>query len=411
MLPLPRLNADEPSPRLRLVVLDPGHFHASLVQKFMYPEIDPVVQVYAPAGPELDDYLHRIQIFNTRADQPTHWEEQVFRGPNFLEKMAAEKSGDIVVIAGNNRRKTRYILAAIESGKNVLGDKPLAIAPEDLPLLERAFREAAQRHRLLYDIMTERFEIATQLQRALMQQSELFGQLAPSTPQKPAVTMESVHMFSKVVGGVQLTRPEWFFDVRQQGEAIVDVGTHLVDLVQWELFPAQKLQPRDVNVVTARHWPTSLTREQFQQVTGLANFPDFLSGAMRDGVLRVMANGEFTYQLRDAWAKVTVRWEFAPPPGGGDTHYAKIRGTRANLVIQQRAEEKFVPTLSIEKVAATTDAEFARNVAHAVTALQTEFPGVGAQQSGEPGRWIVTIPERYREGHEAHFAQVTKNFI
>ena len=37
----------------RLVTLDPGHFHASLVQKFMYLDVDPVVHVYAPAGEDL----------------------------------------------------------------------------------------------------------------------------------------------------------------------------------------------------------------------------------------------------------------------------------------------------------------------------------------------------------------------
>ena len=34
------------SARFRLVTLDPGHFHASLVQKFMYPDVDSVVHVY-----------------------------------------------------------------------------------------------------------------------------------------------------------------------------------------------------------------------------------------------------------------------------------------------------------------------------------------------------------------------------
>ena len=36
-----------------LVVVDPGHFHATLVQQQMYPELSPVVRVYAPLGPDL----------------------------------------------------------------------------------------------------------------------------------------------------------------------------------------------------------------------------------------------------------------------------------------------------------------------------------------------------------------------
>jgi hypothetical protein len=33
-----------------LIVADPGHFHAALVQKEMYPNLSPKVQVYAPVG-------------------------------------------------------------------------------------------------------------------------------------------------------------------------------------------------------------------------------------------------------------------------------------------------------------------------------------------------------------------------
>jgi hypothetical protein len=47
-------------PETSLVVIDPGHFHATLVQQQMYPELSPIVRVYAPLGPDLIDYLSRI---------------------------------------------------------------------------------------------------------------------------------------------------------------------------------------------------------------------------------------------------------------------------------------------------------------------------------------------------------------
>jgi hypothetical protein len=43
-----------------LIVVDPGHFHAALVQKEMYPNLSPRMHVYAPVGPDLADYLSRI---------------------------------------------------------------------------------------------------------------------------------------------------------------------------------------------------------------------------------------------------------------------------------------------------------------------------------------------------------------
>ena len=58
---------------IQLVILDPGHFHASLLQKRMYPQVSPVVHVYAPEGPELQDYLARIDGFNSDPVSPTHW--------------------------------------------------------------------------------------------------------------------------------------------------------------------------------------------------------------------------------------------------------------------------------------------------------------------------------------------------
>jgi hypothetical protein len=61
-------------PGIRLIVVDPGHFHAALVQKEMYPALSPRVQVYAPLGPDLVDYLTRIARFNQRPDEPTSWE-------------------------------------------------------------------------------------------------------------------------------------------------------------------------------------------------------------------------------------------------------------------------------------------------------------------------------------------------
>jgi predicted dehydrogenase len=43
------------------------------------------------------------------------------------------------------------------------------------------------------------------------------------------VTAANVHHIIKQVAGVPHLPPPWFFDITQQGEALADVGTHLVD--------------------------------------------------------------------------------------------------------------------------------------------------------------------------------------
>src|ERR1700722_2377025 len=73
--------------RFRLMTLDPGHFHASLVQKFMYTDVDPAVHVYAPDGDDLSEHLKRIASFNARTNEPTRWREEVYSEPDFFEKM------------------------------------------------------------------------------------------------------------------------------------------------------------------------------------------------------------------------------------------------------------------------------------------------------------------------------------
>jgi predicted dehydrogenase len=389
--------------RFQLLTLDPGHFHASLVQKFMYADVDPVVQVYAPAGDDVQEHLKRIERFNARPDQPTHWREQVYTGADYLEKMLAEKAGNVVVISGNNAHKMDYVARSIDAGLNVLGDKPLAITPEDFTRLQAAFAAAAAKHVLLFDIMTERFEITTILQRELSRQPALFGEFLPGTPDNPAITMESVHYFSKVVAGAPLKRPEWFFDVRQAGESIVDVATHLVDLVQWELFPTQTLSPADVDIRRARRWATPITREEFQRVTGAAEFPVFLRDDVKDGVLQEFANGEFAYRLRGVSARVMAEWRFEAA-AGGDTHHSILRGTKAKLEIRQTAAEDFKPVLYVEQ--AQPDEAL---VAAAIASLQAKYPGIGFRRAGRA--WMLTVPEKYDVGHEAHFAQVTEAFL
>jgi len=396
------------NPRFKLITVDPGHFHAALVQKFMYADVAPLVHVYAPAGDDLTEHLKRIERFNTRAEDPTRWQQQVYTGPDFLTKMLAAKPGNVVVLSGNNAKKTDYILQSVRAGLNVLADKPMAITPADFHKLRQAFAIAAERKVLLYDIMTERFEITTMLQRELSQQKELFGELVKGSPAEPAITKESVHHYSKLVAGAPLKRPQWFFDVRQQGEGTVDVTTHLVDLIQWESFPNETLTPFDVKVLSARRWATPVTLAQFKQVTGADSFPDYLKNDVKDGVLQVFGNGEFTYRLRDVHAKVSVTWDFEAPPGTGDTHYSIMRGTKANLIIRQGAEQKFKPVLYIETAVGTETTSLAA-IKTAMDTLAQKYPGVLITPEGKA--WRVAVPEQYHKGHEAHFAQVTENYL
>ncbi|MFG0252737.1 MAG: putative oxidoreductase C-terminal domain-containing protein [Phycisphaerales bacterium JB038] len=400
-----------PQEEVVLMTLDPGHFHAALVQKSMYEGVAPEVHVYAPDGADVQDHLNRIQGFNTRAENPTSWTEQVYTGPDYLDRLLRERPGNVVVISGNNRHKARYIEACAEAGLHVLSDKPMCIDGKGFDRLQRAF-EAAQRNGVLvYDIMTERSEITTILQKELVHARPVFGNLLQGSADNPAIVKESVHHFFKYVSGKPLKRPAWYFDTTQQGEGIVDVTTHLVDLVMWEAFPEQTIIPeRDIRIIRAKRWPTMITREQYGNVTRLEDFPTYLRPKLTDeGVLPCYANGEINYALKNIHTRVSVTWAYQAPEGGGDTHYSIMRGSRASIIIRQGPEQDYRPALYVEPAPGVRHGSLQRALAETVAGLQTKYPGIGLEDLGSA--WRITIPDELRVGHEAHFAQVMQRFL
>lgn len=396
--------------QVKLITLDPGHFHSALVQKSMYPGMDSTVHVYAPEGEELKAHLNLIEQYNNDAENPTRWNEVVYTGNDFFEKMLEEKMGNVVMLAGNNRRKTDYIEKSIQADFNVLADKPMAIDKSSFEVLVKAFNQAENKSLLLYDIMTERYEITTILQREFSLIPEVFGVQEKGTPEDPAVTKESVHHFYKYVSGNVLTRPAWFFDVEQEGEGIVDVTTHLVDLIQWACFPDQIIDyKKDIELISANRWSTDLSLDQFAAITKLQEFPSYLDkDVVNEQTLKVFANGEINYKLKGIHAKVSVKWAYQPPEGAGDTHYSIMRGSKANLVIRQGKEQQYQPVLYIEPVNGKND-DFYDQLQTKVKELESRYPGLELKEEEEG--WQLFIPEKYKEGHEAHFARVTEKFL
>ena len=346
---------------VKLITLDPGHFHAALVQKVMYDQINPDVYVYAPESEDVQIHLDLINSYNTRKDKPTHWNELIYKGDDYLEKMLKDKSGNVVVISGNNRKKTEYIYASVNAGMNVLADKPMAIDTADFELLKKAFKTAEQKGVLLYDIMTERSEITTILQKEISLIPEIFGTLEKGTAEDPAVIRSSIHTFYKYVSGSVLKRPAWFFDSKQQGEGIADISTHLVDLIQWECFPGQIIDyTKDIKILSAERWPTKLSSEEFNTVTRLKEFPKYLFKDLHNDTLNVYSNGEINYVLKGIHAKVYTVWNYRAPEDAGDAAYSLMRGTKSNLEILQGKAQNYKPTLYIEPAAGVDSSLFAK---------------------------------------------------
>jgi hypothetical protein len=115
---------------------------------------------------------------------------------------------------------------------------------------------------------------------------------------------------------------------------------------------------------------------------------------VENGTLQYDCNTLVSYAVRGTNVTLNVIWDWEPPPGAGDRHYAIYRGRKAAVEVRQTKADSYQPELYVIPNRAS-DAP--------------AFEGVTAET--KEGRIHVALPAGYRVGHEAHFAQVTRNFL
>jgi predicted dehydrogenase len=393
--------------RVQLVTIAPGHFHAALIQKEMHPEIERTVHIYAPLDADLAAHVGRIAGFNARATNPTSWQLEVHSCDNWRERFLQERPGNVAMLSGRNSTKIDLMRLAVEARLHVLADKPWIIEADDLPKLIAIVEKARCAGLILHDMMTERYEITSILQREIVNDPVLFGPIESGDREQPGIWMESVHYLKKQVAGIPLRRPWWFFDTAQVGEALADVGTHLVDLVMWTLSHDEPIDySRDVQILEARRWPTILGREQFEAITGLADYPDELGPWLEGERLNCFCNNHVTYSVRGVHVRLDVLWSYEAAKGGGDTHNAIYHGSRCSAVVRQKGGDsaQLIVAPKSNHKSAVADA-----LGRCVDRWQRFYPGVRQETVGD--EFHIAIPDVYRTGHEAHFAQVTAEFL
>lgn len=381
---------------LEMIVVAPGHFHASLLEKNPLENVSDTIRVYAEPGSELEAYKSTIESFNTREENPTRWVLDIYEGEDFLDRIPVSDGNDFAVFAGNNRLKSDYILHCVEKGYHVISDKPMAINADNFVKLRKAYDIAQENQIVIYDLMTERYDVQNEITRALMSDKEIFGVVSGK------IEIEDIHHFFKQVSGKPLIRPMWYFDVRQQGEGIADVTTHFIDLIFWECFPGQSISTDDVKVVSAERFPTLITLDEYKAVTGAEQFPEYLARDVKDGVLNVYSNGKIDFMVKGIPVSIYMRWDYAPEPGSGDRFHEVIPGSVSSIEIVQDASTGFARRLYLK----TTE----QLAAKAEAMLKSTWPEVTVK-AGKDGRYIVDIPAEYRHPHEEHFNMVAQTFI
>src|SRR5207244_3666990 len=91
---------------------------------------------------------------------------------------------------------------------------------------------------------------------------------------------------------------------------------HLVDLVQWTLFPDIAVDWRsEIKVREARRWPTAISPRQFQDVTG----------ETRADKLDCYCNTHVSYTIRGVPVKMDVLWNYETPAGNPAGRRREVR--------------------------------------------------------------------------------------
>ena len=388
-----------------LLILNPGHFHAALVLRERHPSLSDDIYVYSEPGPDLDRFVEIAESYNNRKVKPTHWHINVYRGKDCLDKLIDEKMGDIAVLAGRNDTKMKNIDALNRSGLTILADKPWVTTEESLPFLHSTM---ASDRPLAADIMTERYEIATLLQKEFLAEENVFGRLRIDEDGSPAVFKECVHHLYKIVNEKPLVRPAWYFDIDVQGEGIVDTTIHLVDMTQWMLFPGQPIDyEKDIELIEARRWATGVPLDKFAKITGTNQFPQAIREYVQDDILNYFCNGELIYRIKGVPVRLKEIWYLDEPPGGRDTHRSLIKGTRSDLMIRQLPETGFKTELLV--VPHKSPEQVEKAVQECLTKWSDRYPRLST--TPEKNALLIQIPDTLRTTHEQHFYRVRDTFI
>lgn len=400
--------------KYRIAVLNPGHFHAALSLRESHPALEDEVYVYAPDSEDLQTFCNFIRDFNTREKSPTRWNLGIIKTAGereALEALIRDRRADIVILAGKNHSKIGNIEALNRAGFMVFADKPWLTDEKNLPFLRDAMRPDRP---LTMDIMTERFEITTILQKLFLADPDVFGEPVVDPQGRPTIYKESVHHLLKVVNGKILRRPPWYFDVGIQGEGIVDVTTHLVDMTHWMLFPGSKLDfASDIRLDAARRWATRISLDKFALITRHDDFPEGAREWVRaaadpmDEELDLFCNGDIVYTVRGIPVHIRVIWNVEFPTGGGDTHYSLIRGSKSDLSVRQLPERNYMPEFVITPHG--DPLAFFKPIRDVLEKHSATYPGMAIQR--EKNDYVIQVPKELRTTHEQHFGEARGTFL
>ncbi len=180
----------------------------------------------------------------------------------------------------------------------------------------------------------------------------------------------------------------------------------MVDQAQ-RLVAARGVRAPRPALVSAHRWATRVPRALFSRVTGDAEFPSELRAKVADDELEYESNAALSFRLGKVAVALETRWDLTVPAGGGDVHQTAIRGTRAEIHVEQSAATRFGRRLSV--VPRKDGDRLGPALERAVAAWRSEHPGIEVAAAGAD--WEIRVPRVLDTGHESHFPLVLAEFL
>lgn len=180
-----------------------------------------------------------------------------------IQTMLQRTDIDVVAIGDVYARRGAIAIAALESGRHMISDKPICTSLEELDRIEALSREK----NLCVGCQLDLREAGPVITLREIIQSGQIGE--PAT-----VTITGQHPLRIGV------RPGWYFEEGQHGGTINDIGIHAFDLVDW---------------LTGRSWEKLLSAREWNAKA--KQYPHFKDCAQVYGVLEggVGVFGDFSY--------------------------------------------------------------------------------------------------------------------
>lgn len=391
--------------RINLVVVQPEHFHAALVQKYKNSEINSEVHLFADTITSAEAYQNLIQQYNSRSESPTDWKVIPYYGNDFLDKAFKSNVGNVVVLAGDNKEKIEFISHSVKNGKDVFADKPLVINIDGYSRLVEFFNTSSPQSPLIFDIMTERYDVKNIIAKTLLNDIGFSGGIDKDGGEH-AVKFNSTHHFIKEVSGKPLIRPAMFYNTLQQGEGLVDVTTHYIDLVYWMLSSEQTIDiNKDLILDSAFRWCTKVTKNDFEKSTGMKQYPGMLKQSQtNEGDLDVYSNGKMAFNFKGVPVSIAVQWNVESLDKRGDQFSAVFNAKRFRLEI--KPDE--AGAIAVFVVPKEDNGKFEADLRQALQGIK-DLPGLDIIKS--KGAYKVIIPQKLYLSHEDHFAKVLEQFV